>query len=445
MKKYRCISIFIFIITITLPCLGIEPTVYKIPKKTIQSINPDTSKRYQNNRQRTIDTPEIIRQHSVDTPEIIAMQDGTEQNLEQQGTKKSPTITVLPESQNKNIYRQQLITNPKLSIESNTLSFETQQETASPENEGFVIPVKENQNLFLPFNQKVIDIDTENNNNPLQKTSSKFNQKSSYNKQNKSSYNNTEDDTAPSDLARLFSGFMNKSLFLFFSQQHLMSADINFSDITIDQAFLEGIITVIFAMEEKLQTIKNSDFDNFKMQIQYLAEQIKKYNTTSVYNNVDQMLLFIKFMNQFLKENNILYFSQAMSLKVDDVVATSSTCCDIIRNQNIILSSKSTPDKVLSFFQPMIETTNQLANSSDSYKTMHRIYDANGNMDCIIQRWKKFQSTRLYKTPLNRQYGAFITFLLLFENSIIATAIILDKTSTLYKVTNKVPVVINIA
>ena len=100
---------------------------------------------------------------------------------------------------------------------------------------------------------------------------------------------------------------------------------------------------------------------------------------------------------------------------------------------------------MISFFQPIIDTTHKLTNFADSYGTMHKIYDAHGNMDTIIQGWKKFQSNRLYKTTVNREYAAFTTFLLLFENSIIAAAIILDETSSLYKVINPVSVTINIA
>ena len=242
-----------------------------------------------------------------------------------------------------------------------------------------------------------------------------------------------------------FTTFINKSLFTLCKQKLLISSSEPFFDGTFIEVLTVTMLDAIFNFDSQLKTIPNHNFDNFKMQIQYLAEQIKKYNNISVYKNLDEMLLLIQCINQFLKENNVIHLSQAMSMKLNDVLKTATTCCNIIKNQNIILASKNASEKVISFFEPIIDTTHKLTNFSDSYGTMHKIYDAHSNMDNIMQGWKKFQSNRLYKNRINREYAAFTTFLLLFENSIIAAAIILDETSSLYKVINPVSVTMNIA
>jgi hypothetical protein len=437
MKKYTSISIFIFMITITLSCFCMEPVLYEAPKETIEFRGRDTYTSQSINHLSN-------HHHTLEPQEIAAIEQAMQKKLEQQKINTTVPIELRSEPTAQNMYVMQSTIKPENFIDKNNTIIDTKQDLFTPENKSLDLTPKENQNLLLPIDKKFTP--TENNTNFMQKPSGNFNQTFIDNNPNKTTgIIHQEENQTSKFLTRLLRGFINKSLFAFFNQQLLLSASTDFSELSFGEALIEGIIEIIITMQTELQTIENHDFDNFKMQIQYLAEQIKKYNSTSVYHNVDQMLLFIKYMNQFLKENNVIYFSQAMAFKLDDVLTTSSTCCDIIRNQNIILSKKSTPDKVISFFQPTIDTTNQLSDFSDYYKTMHDIYDANGNIDHIIQGWKKFQSSRLYKTPLNRQYGAFITFLLLFENSIIATAIILNKTSSLYKVTNPVSVTINIA
>ena len=133
-----------------------------------------------------------------------------------------------------------------------------------------------------------------------------------------------------------------------------------------------------------------------------------------------------------------------MFTKLSAVSTFANISYDIFKNKNMILATKNGPKAILPFFKTVIENTNNLPKIKFSHELMHAIYDTDGYTDQIIQTWQNFQKNDLYKVQINRQYGAFLTFLLLFENSVVAAAIILDETSQLYKVTNPVPVVINI-
>ena len=181
------------------------------------------------------------------------------------------------------------------------------------------------------------------------------------------------------------------------------------------------------------------------MQLQYLAQQIYDYNDITTYTEPDEMLLLIKFINQFLKENQVINFSPIMLTKLNAISDFAAFNCNQFKNKDMIFSSLNAPKEVLSFFKQPIMNTNNLSKIKFSRQLMHAIYDSNGYMDQIIQKWQDFKASELSSDAVNRQYASFLAFLLLFENSLIAAAIILDETSALYKVTNPVPVFINIA
>ena len=188
----------------------------------------------------------------------------------------------------------------------------------------------------------------------------------------------------------------------------------------------------------------NPSLKKFKKQLQFLSDQIKSYNDQTIYTNATNMLSLIEYIHQFVKENNIIYVSPAMHTKLDAILENTKNLYYIFNNQNIILSSDDAPEKVLEFFNPVIDTINHLSNIIPTIDLMHTIYDAHGYIDQVLQTWQDFTTSELYLTPANRQYAAFISFLLIFEYSMIAAAILLNETSLLYKVTNPIPVIINI-
>ncbi|MBV8660916.1 MAG: hypothetical protein JO129_02115 [Candidatus Dependentiae bacterium] len=250
----------------------------------------------------------------------------------------------------------------------------------------------------------------------------------------------------PEQVANTFIKFFDKMIITFV--KHHLPQQHNAFKVTVAEvvaASIKKMMFNVFNLSESLGPNTDNSINNFKMQLQYLAQQIEIYNNTNIYTNPDQMLLLIQSINQFLKENNVMHVSQQMYKKLDAIANLATITTNIFRNQNIIFSSIDAPAKVFACFQPIINTTNNLSKAQYSYDLMQTIYGTNGYIDQIMETWNKFQSNELYKTPINRQYGAFLTFLLLFENSIVAAAIILDQTSSLYKVVNPIPVVINIA
>jgi hypothetical protein len=218
---------------------------------------------------------------------------------------------------------------------------------------------------------------------------------------------------------------------------------LSFADIIATS--IQQLVFQLSNLSDNPATKDDNSIKKLKMQIQYLAQQIRNYNNKTIYTQPEQMLLLIKFINRFLEENNCINFSQEMSLKIVEVEQIATECCNFFKNQNMIFSSKNAPTKTLSYFQQAIQNTNNLSIKQPSHALMHAIYDTHGYMDTIMETWQKFQNNELAKDMVNKEYAAFLTFLLIFENSIVAAAIILDETSQLYKVTNPIPVYINIA
>ncbi|MBP6869898.1 hypothetical protein KBC04_03385 [Candidatus Babeliales bacterium] len=218
----------------------------------------------------------------------------------------------------------------------------------------------------------------------------------------------------------------------------------SFADIIAES--LKRYMFQLFQLPENLntETDAGNSLNNFKMEIQFLAYQIGSYNGKQFYTQPEQMLALIKIINRFLQEADAHNISQEISKKLDLIYQQAKKACNLFQNQNIIFSTKDTPEQILQFFLQPIKNTNNLTKIQFSYGLIHKIYDAHGYMDQILQAWQEFQHSNLYKNKINREYGAFIAFLLIFQNSIVAAANILDETSALYQVTNPIPITINI-
>lgn len=249
-------------------------------------------------------------------------------------------------------------------------------------------------------------------------------------------------------IRKTISKFINQAqqtLFMILKKSLQINSTNTLIQVTLANIIAEHLKSALFNLSNiPLSTtiVRNNSYNNFRSQVQYIANQIEKSNKTS--SSPDQMLLLIQSINQFLKESNIILFSQAMSTKLNEVEVTANNCCDIIRNKNLIFTSIDVPKNIMIFFKPVIDNTNKLSNILYTQSIMHAIYDTNGYMDNIMHKWKAFKSSDLNTTAANNQYAAFLTLLLLFENSIVAAAVILDETSALYKVTNPIPIIINI-
>ncbi len=412
-KKYYFIVISILIIIInSVPLTTIPakpPTTSKQPIKSSQNIYAKPIKNNYNGQYKIAALKNRPSTIEINYPDITWLDNII-----------TPQKKYMPKPRTQDIY----ILNNKLSNKNKPV--------ASPED--IDLDVTSNKKPLLLENRKL----------PIKHGSQIETKKPIIKNKNVSRQNTDVTESTSSELGNHFSAFVKKSIFLLLKRKLVLTADEIYFDSMFIEALTEVMIQTMLNFNLELQNIPNKDFDNFRMQIQYLSGQINKYNNISIYKNINQMVALIEYINQFLKENNTLFFSQLMIKKLDESLKTAKSCSYLIRNQNIILASTSAPEQVLSFFQSNIDTTNTLADFSDHYRDMHAIYDTHGNMDQIMRKWKSFKLSNLNNTTINRQYAAFITFLLLFENSIIATAIILDKTSSLYQTSKPVPVVINI-
>lgn len=250
-------------------------------------------------------------------------------------------------------------------------------------------------------------------------------------------------DTFTNELHDIFNKFIRKSVFLTLKHRMRFISYMSLSDMFVIS--VKHLLFALFNISENLTPRKNNALNNFRKQIQYLAEQIEKYNNTTIYKKPQAMIDLMLFMQQFLQENNEFPFSSPMLINLDQTISTATTCCNIFKNQNMIFASSNSPAEIIQYFQQAIDNTNNLQNIKFTRNLINKIYDDGGYTDQIMQTWQKFTASDLNQTPVNRHYAAFLTFLLLFENMIVATAVIIDQTSALYKVTNPVSVTIDIA
>lgn len=252
----------------------------------------------------------------------------------------------------------------------------------------------------------------------------------------------------PGEVFDDFDKFINKMTLTILKNSKYISPHTKISQVNLSEIVIETLKKYLFLflkLPDKIKTTTDigNALNNFRIEIQYLAEQIKNYNGKKYYTNPQQMLILIKIINRFLKEADAQNISREISIKFDNIYTKSAICCALFEGQNIIFSTEDTPTKILSFFQTSIANTNNLTQLQEHDNIMQIIYGKNGYMDQILEKWIMYQNSNLYKNKINRSYGAFITFLLIFQNSIVAAANVLDKTSSLYKVTNPIPLIIN--
>lgn len=234
---------------------------------------------------------------------------------------------------------------------------------------------------------------------------------------------------------------LKKSIFI---SPHKQSSQFNFTDIIATP--LKKYLFVFLQLPAKIDTKTKTGqaLHDFKIELQFLTEQINSYSGKKYYTHPDQMLDLIKIINRFIQKAHIQPLSFKTESKLIDINTQATTCCNIFKNQNIIFSTQTTPEQILSFFEKPINNISDLNQAQYAYNAIDTIYEDKGYIDQILQTWQDYQNSQLYKDKINKEYGAFITFLLIFDNSIIAAANLLEQTSALYKVTSPTPVIINI-
>lgn len=206
------------------------------------------------------------------------------------------------------------------------------------------------------------------------------------------------------------------------------------------------MIFKILKLPKSIRFNANNDNSLLKLEAQLtdLINLIEKYNQTSIYNNLDQMLMFLKYTQNFILTSNILYLPQDIHSLFDKINQVATTCYTICQSQPMVFTNNSTPATLQNYFKIAIDNTYKLNNVTYNQTLINNMYDKKGYMQTILQTWQNFKQDELYQTEKLQQYGAFLTFLLIFENSLVVLATMIDTINQFYQLGNLTPVEINI-
>ena len=197
---------------------------------------------------------------------------------------------------------------------------------------------------------------------------------------------------------------------------------------------LERVLSEISRSHKKIQS--KSAIESLRKEIQYLSEQIQKYNSINIYNDVDLMIEFIESMNTYIKICQLVALTSTNIKNINTAYSTAVTTSNIFKKQNIILNQQLVPNEVIQMFTQPIDDSQNLIEIKDATSMIHTIYDKNGSMDIIFNSWQSFMASTYSSIKNDLYYGAFITFLLIFQDTVSATTSILNETSDEFQVTN---------
>lgn len=206
---------------------------------------------------------------------------------------------------------------------------------------------------------------------------------------------------------------------------------------SIISSSLQNVLFEILALPTDAQG--QTAIQSLKNEIQYLSEQVKKYNDVNIYTDIDEMLEFIQSMNNFIKESQLVALSTTNIENIDTAYSTAVSTSDIFKKQNIILNPQLVPNEVVQIFTEPINNSFDLINIKDTPSMIHAVYDKNGSINLILNSWGSFMASKYNSIKNDLSYGAFMTFLLIFQDTIIVTTNILNRTSGEFQVTNPLP------
>jgi len=207
---------------------------------------------------------------------------------------------------------------------------------------------------------------------------------------------------------------------------------------TLDEIIISSLQSLLFhllGLSKNMQQLPATE--SFKKELQYLYENIQKYNGTNIYFDIEQMVIFLQSINTFLKESHLILLSPENINSIDAGYATAITTSNLFKEKNIILDFSFVPNEVKEIFAKAIDDGQILIQIKNSKIMIPKIYDKNGSINIIIDSWNTFMKSNLKKVPHNLYYAAFTTFLLIFQDSILATICLLNETSKEFKVTNQ--------
>ena len=200
---------------------------------------------------------------------------------------------------------------------------------------------------------------------------------------------------------------------------------------------LHDLLFHILGLSEQAQAQQPTE--SFKSELQYLSQQIQKFSNATAYTDIDQMIEFIIAMNDFLKQSHIVPLSDVQVENIDTAYTTAFTAANIFKNQNLIFDFNLVPDEVIQIFKQPIDDGQNLIKIKDALATIHTIYNKEGSINLIMHSWQNFLESKYVSIQNNQYYAAFMTFLLIFQDSMLATISILNETSNEFQVTDQLP------
>jgi len=280
---------------------------------------------------------------------------------------------------------------------------------------------------------------------PVVKNEINFNQKP--NSSTKSTAHNTTLDSSASErldtTSKIYAATINQTEFTAPEEQtnqidHQELSSLTEGSIdTLSQLLTSSLDRVLSKVPRSRKNVKSQPaIESLKNEIQYLSEQVQKYNTISFYTDINLMVTFIKNMNDFIKQSKFVTLSTTNVKNLDIAYSAAVSTSNIFKKQNIILNQNSIPNEVLQNFTLPINDSQNLIEIKDMTSMIHAIYDTNGSMNLIFDSWQKFMASPYSSVTYDLYYGAFITFLLIFQDTVTATTSILNETSGEFQVTN---------
>ena len=179
-----------------------------------------------------------------------------------------------------------------------------------------------------------------------------------------------------------------------------------------------------------------SSLDSFNREFQYISNQIVKYGNSSIYTNIDVMLSVLQQMNIFIKESHLVTLSKIMIENMDKAYKTASITSDKLKTQNIIFDTNLVPDEVKKMFAVPLASNMALKDITNSIIMIQTVYNKNGLMEQVIKTFERSMIANNDPLEINQYYIEFLTFALIFQNTIGVVISILHDASEKNKLKN---------
>lgn len=172
---------------------------------------------------------------------------------------------------------------------------------------------------------------------------------------------------------------------------------------------------------------------NLPLEIRKIAEQIRKYNSIKNYSNMHDMAQFIQTMHNFLKESKLVMVSETMIKNMAQAYATAKKMSNELTQQNRLFTIDAIPLNVRLVFDSSLTTYKNIPLIENTNLMMKAVYETNGSIEKIINTMNNSLKNSTQEEQDSSQI-LFMTFVLIFKNSIAATSMVINEANQRYKI-----------